>query len=267
MTVGAIAGLSAGLFGIGGGAVMVPALYFAFHGLGVPEDIVMHCAVATSSAVIIANSVRSVRRHNAYGAVDWDLLWPQNLLKSYGLWIGMGAFWAAIWLAPQISGRSLTILFAFISFFVAMQFIFGRPNWVLWDKVPGGLARPFVGGGVGILSSLIGIGGGSLTVPLMSLCGVPIHRAVGTASGFGFAIAVPATLGFIVSGIGVPERPVFSLGYVNLLGCVLVAVIAYITIPYGVKLAHNLSQKRLKICFGLCLIIISANMARKALGY
>ena len=263
--VGAAAGLSSGLFGIGGGSVMVPVLFYAFLSLGVENDVVMHCAVATSSAVIIYNAIRSVRSHHKHGAVDWDLLWPKNPFLSYALWIGLGAFLAALWLAPKMSGEALTLLFAVVAGLISLQFIFGRPDWQLRDSVPGGAARPVVGGGVGILSSLMGIGGGSLTVPLMSLCGVPIHRAIGTASGFGLAIALPATLGFIVSGWGAAGRPAFSVGYVNLLGVVVIAAVAFLTIPLGAKLAHGMSQKKLKMVFGICLLLVAANMARKAL--
>lgn len=264
LTVGAVSGLSAGLFGVGGGSVMVPALYFSFKALGVSDEVVIHCAVATSSAVIIVNAMRSVRSHHQRGAVDWDLLWPKQFWKSYAVWIGLGAFFAAIWLAPRLSGKVLTILFAGVMSLVALQFIFGRPDWRLYDEVPGGAARPIIGGGVGVLSSLMGIGGGSLTVPLMSMCGVPIHRAVGTASGFGFAIGVPATLGFIISGWSIAGRPAFSLGYVNMLGFALIAITALMVIPIGTRLAHSLSQRRLKLIFGICLLLVAANMAFKA---
>ena len=263
--VGGLAGLSAGLFGIGGGAVMVPALFFAFNALGVSQDVVMHSAIATSSAIIIVNAIRSTLSHHKHGAVDWDLLWPKNPFFSYAFWIGLGAFLAAIWLAPRLSGQVLTVLFAGVASLVALQFIFGRPDWKLRETVPGGMTRPIVGGTVGVLSSLMGIGGGSLTVPLMSICGVPIHRAVATASGFGFAIALPATLGFIISGIGAQGRPAFSLGYVNAMGFVLIASIAFLTIPLGAKLAHSMSQKKLKMIFGVCLLFVAINMARKAL--
>lgn len=263
--VGAVAGLTSGLFGIGGGSVMVPVLFFAFISLGVPEDVVMHCAVATSSSVIIFNAIRSVRSHHSHRAVDWDLLWPKNPLQSYAIWIGLGAFAAAIWIAPRLSGASMILIFAVIGSVVALKFIFGQPDWRLRDTVPGGVARPLVGSTVGAISAIMGIGGGSLTVPLMNMCGVPIHRAIGTASGFGLAIALPATLGFIVSGWGIAGRPAFSLGYVNILGFTVIAAVAFLTIPLGAKLAHGMSQKRLKMIFGVCLLLVAANMARKAL--
>lgn len=244
---------------------MVPVLFFAFISLGVPEDVVMHCAVATSSSVIIINAIRSVKSHHGHGAVEWDLLWPKNPLQSYALWIGLGAFVAAIWIAPRLSGASMILIFAIIGSLVALKFIFGQPDWRLRDDVPGGAARPIVGGSVGAISAIMGIGGGSLTVPLMNMCGVPIHRAIGTASGFGLAIALPATVGFIVSGWGVEGRPAFSLGYVNVLGFAIIAAVAFLTIPLGAKLAHGMSQKRLKMIFGICLLLVAANMARKAL--
>ena len=265
LAVGGLAGFSAGLFGIGGGAVIVPALFFAFSSLGYSQDVVMHSAIATSAAVIVVNAVRSVKSHHSHGAVDWDLLWPKNPLQSYGLWIGIGSFAAAVWLAPKLSGQALTILFAAVASVISLQFIFGRPDWQLRSSVPGGLARPFVGGSVGALSSLMGIGGGSLTVPLMAVCGVPIHRAVATASGFGFAIAVPAVIGFIIAGWDAPNRPEFSIGYVNVLGFTAVALLAFFTIPLGAALAHKISQKKLKRVFGICLMLVALNMARKVL--
>ncbi len=264
LAVGVLSGLSAGMFGVGGGAVMVPALFFAFTALGISSEVVMHCAVATSTAVIVVNSIRSVRGHNRHKAVDWELLWPPNRLQSYAVWIGIGAFVAALWVAPYLSGQFLTLLFAVIIGVTSLQFIFGRPDWRLRDTVPKGVAPPFIGGTIGGLSSLLGIGGGSITVPLMSMCGMAMHRAIGTASGFGFAIAAPASLGFMLSGWAVSGRPPLSLGYVNVLGFICIAVVAYIFIPIGVKITHGLSQKKLKSIFGICLLFIALNMARKA---
>ena len=164
-----------------------------------------------------------------------------------------------------MSGQALTILFSIVSGIISLQFIFGRPDWTLRESVPSGAIRPAAGSLIGGLSSLMGIGGGSITVPLMSICGIPIHRAVATASGFGLAIAAPATIGFMLSGFNVPQRPSFSIGYVNVLGFIFMAGLAFFTVPLGAKLAHRLSQKKLKLVFGICLLIICANMARKAL--
>ena len=264
LAVGGVAGLTAGMFGIGGGAVMVPALYYAFSELGVPDDIVMHCAVATSAAVIILNAFRSTRAHHTKEAVDMSLVWPQEKWwQSYGVWIGVGAFAAAIWIAPRLSSDVLTRLFAAVAVLVALQFIFGKPSFVLRSSVPRGPAPVLAGGSVGILSSLMGIGGGSLSVPLLSLCGVPIHRAIGTAATFGLFIAVPATIGFILSGWGVAGRPFGSLGYVNGLGFALITVAAWPIVPFGAKLAHRLDATLLRRIFGICLALVALNMARK----
>ncbi len=264
LAVGAVAGLTAGLFGIGGGAVMVPALHYAFSELGVPDDIVMHCAVATSAAVIILNAMRSTRAHHIKDAVDMTLVWPRpSWWQSYGLWIGIGAFAAAIWIAPRLSGEVLTLLFAVIAVFVSLQFIFGKPSFVVRKSVPRGPAPILAGGSVGVLSSLMGIGGGSLSVPLLTLCGVPIHRAIGTAAAFGLFIAVPATIGFILSGWGVANRPFGSLGYVNGLGFALITFAAWPMVPLGAKLAHRMDAGLLRRIFGICLALVALNMARK----
>ncbi len=266
--VGAVAGFTAGLFGIGGGAVMVPALFFAFDRLGVGEGVLMHCAVATSASVIIVNGWRSTSGHLARGSVATELIWPRpigrNWWRSYALWIGVGAFVGAWWLAPRLRSDTLTLVFAVVAALVALQFILGRPSFTLRRSVPGGAAPPLVGSAVGALSAVMGIGGGSISVPLLSLCGVPVHRAIGTAAGFGLAIAVPATVGFVISGWGVSGRPPLSLGYVNLAGFALIVVAAWFAVPLGTKAAHRLSAVPLKRIFGVLLIAVAANMARKA---
>ena len=243
---------------------MVPALYYAFSEIGVPADIVMHCSVATSAAVIILNAFRSTRAHHAKDAVDMSLVWPKSKWwQSYGLWIGVGAFAAAIWIAPRLSGDVLTRLFAVIALLVSLQFIFGKPSFVFRQTVPRGPAPIIAGGSVGVLSSLMGIGGGSLSVPLLTLCGVPIHRAIGTAAAFGLFIAIPATVGFILSGWGIANRPFGSLGYVNGLGFALITIAAWPMVPFGAKLAHKLDATLLRRIFGICLALVALNMARK----
>ena len=263
--VGALTGVSAGLFGIGGGAVMVPALYFAFTALGVSPDVVQHCAVATSLAVIVLNAIRSVSSHHRHAAVMWDVLWPKNPLSGYALWIGLGAFAGAAWLAPYLPGHILVMIFAVVAGLIALKFIFEPQDFTLRDSLPSGAAKPVIGTVIGGLSGIMGIGGGSLTVPFMTMCGVKIHKAIGTASGFGLAIALPATLGFIWSGWGVDNRPAGSLGYVNLYGFALIAIVSLFFVPIGTALAHKLDQRKLKRVFGICLLLVALNMARKAL--
>ncbi|MEM9600849.1 MAG: sulfite exporter TauE/SafE family protein [Pseudomonadota bacterium] len=262
--VGALAGFAAGLFGIGGGAVMVPALFFAFAAIGVDPDVLMQCAVATSASVIIVNGYRSTRSHLKRESVDMDLLWPRQMWRSYGLWIGLGAFVGAWWLAPRLGSDRLTLIFASVAILVSLQFIFGRPNFTLRKTVPGGMAPPVIGSGLGTLSAIMGIGGGSFSVPLLTLCGVPVHRAIGTAAGFGLAIAVPATAGFVISGWGLDGRPPGSVGYVNLVGFTLIVTAAWFTVPLGTALAHRLEATPLRRIFGVCLALVAINMARKA---
>ena len=263
---GALAGFSAGLFGIGGGAVMVPALFFAFRALGVDDSVLMHSCVATSAAVIIVNGWRSVQSHRARGSVDMDLLLPAVWWNSYALWIGLGSFAAALWLAPRLSSATLTLIFAGVALLVALQFILGRPDRVLRSRVPGGAGPPLIGGSIGAVSAIMGIGGGSLSVPFLTLCGVPVHRAVGTAAGFGLAIAVPATLGYVVSGWGVPGRLPGSLGYVSALGFIAVVVCAWPMVPLGARAAHGLRPGPLRRVFGVALALVALNMARLSIA-
>jgi len=265
LVAGCIAGFSAGLFGIGGGAVMVPVLYYTFSALGYSEDVIMHMAVATSASIIIITALRSAHGHHKKGAVDWALIWPKTLIKSWGLWIGIGAFFGASILSTYISGSQLTVLFGGLMTVLAIQFIFGRPEWRLANDVPGGVAPPVIGSFLGGLCALMGIGFGSIGVTLMILFGRKIHQAIGTAAAIGFFIGMPAALGYVVSGWSVAGRPPLSLGYVNLLGFALMATATLICVPLGVKLAHRLSQDKLRIVFGVCLLLLALNMIRKTL--
>ena len=268
--VGAFAGFSAGLFGIGGGAIIVPALYYTFSALGVPQDVVMHVAVATSAATIIVTSLRSASGHTKKGAVDWDLIWPGQTLagffKGWGFWIALGSLLSALIVARYLSGHTLTLIFAVLASLIALQLVFGRPDWRIAQTVPTGLAAAPIGLTLGGLCSLMGIGFGSFGVTFMLLCGKTVHRAIGTAAALGTYIGVPATLGFIISGWGVPARPAFSLGYVNLAGFAVIAAASFVFAPLGVKAAHALPQAKLRRLFGICLFLVAANMLRKVLG-
>ena len=265
LSVGSLSGFSAGLFGVGGGAVMVPALYYAFNAIGVSEASLMHCAVGTSSSVIIFNSFRAVKSHHTLGAIDWNLLRPKPFITSYAVWIGAGSFFAASFLASIMSAQFLMTLFAMVMIVVSLHFIFGPNNLEVFVSVPTGFSVPIIGSLIGALSSLMGIGGGSITVPLMNMCRIPMNRAVATASGFGFAISLPATIGFIISGWGIDGRPYFSLGYVNVVALVCILSSAFFVVPYGAKIAQTLPQKRLKLLFGYCLLAVALNMAKNSL--
>ena len=263
MVVGAAAGFSAGLFGIGGGAIVVPALYYTFSALGYPNEVVMHTAVATSSATIIVTSLRSAFEHNKHGAVDWNLIWPKNKLVSWGLWIGTGSLLASAVLAQHLSGDILTLIFGGMASLIALQLIFGRPDWRLADNVPVNAITPPIGFTLGALCSLMGIGFGSFGVTFMVLCGKRIHKAIGTAAALGIFISIPATLGFVISGQNVPGLPPLSLGYVNLLGFALIASMSFLFIPLGVRTAHSMQQDKLRMAFGICLLLVALNMLRQ----
>ena len=246
---------------------MVPMLYYTFNALGYPAAVTMHMAVATSAAVIIVTSPRSALGHHKKDAVDWSLVWPRpvlgKLFQNWGLWIGFGALMGSWVMAKFLSGEQLTLLFGLVAAVLALQFIMGRPDWGLASDVPGPPAAPLAGTVLGALCALMGIGFGSIGVTLMLLFGKTIHRAIGTAAAIGFFIGFPAAIGYIISGWGLEGLPPWSLGYVNLLGFGLMAVMTYICVPFGVKLAHDLNQARLRKFFGICLLLVAFNMVRK----
>lgn len=257
LVAGLLAGLTAGLFGIGGGVVMVPALYYALTMLGFGEH-AMHVAVGTSLSVIVVTSLRSLGAHAKHNAVDFEVL------KLWGPWIVIGALIGSA-AAGFISTRSLVALFACIALVLSLQFFFGRPDWKLSDDMPGQPARGLLGAVIGILSALMGIGGGVFGVTLLSICGRTMHVAVATASGFGVAIGLPGALGFVAVGWGQPGLPPFSIGYVNLAGFAILAATAVFVAPLGARLAHRLNAARLRQAFAIGLALVALNMLRSAI--
>ncbi|MCC0079460.1 MAG: sulfite exporter TauE/SafE family protein [Rhodobacter sp.] len=256
--IGGVAGVIAGLLGVGGGIVLVPAFFYAFSALGYGGPQLMQVCLATSLATIIVTSIKSVRAHNRRGAVDWDIL------KGWAPWIATGAVIGMI-AASGLRSVVLQAIFGVLGMVVGLYLAFGRPHWRLGEAMPTGAPRAATGGTVGFLSVLMGIGGGSFGVPLMSLFAVPIHRAVATAAGFGVIIAVPSVIGFLLLN---PESPPpMTLGAVNLPAFALVVAMTMITTPWGVKLAHAMDPKPLKRVFAVFLMIMALNMLRKALGF
>ncbi len=254
-TAGAFAGLIAGMFGVGGGVVIVPALFFVLSALGY-DDTGMHVAVGTSLATIIATSVRSVLAHNKKGAVDW------NVLKAWVPFIVLGSLASSL-LSGFISGEALTAFFGVVAILLSAQFIFGRPGWKMADELPDGVVKASIGGIIGACSALMGIGGGVFGVTLMTLCGRPIHQAVGTAAGFGAAIGVPGAIGFIASGWAHEDLPPMSVGYLSLPGFIIIALLTTLIAPLGASLAHKLPAHRLKQAFGILMLLTAFNMLRK----
>jgi uncharacterized membrane protein YfcA len=254
---GLAAGFVGGLFGIGGGIVIVPALYFVFTVLGVDEAVRMHVAIGTSLSTIISTSWRSLSAHTKAGAVDFDVL------RTWTPWIAFGAVLGAA-VAGLANTEALLIIFGGGLLLIAAQLGFASPNWRMFADLPRAIWRASIASGLGLFSALMGIGGGALGVTIMTLCGRPIHRAVATASGFGAAIAIPATIGYAIIGWGREGLPAWSLGFVSLPGFVLLALLTAITAPIGARLAHRLPQLTLKRAFAVALAGIALNMLREA---
>ncbi|SNZ07246.1 sulfite exporter TauE/SafE family protein [Cohaesibacter gelatinilyticus] len=250
MGAGAVAGLLAGIFGIGGGAVMVPVLYQFLGTLGVEDAVRMHLSVGTSLAVIVPTSLRSYFSHKSRDAVDQDLL--KNYLVSVPIGVVIGSL-----AVSYISADGLKAVFAAIAFVVALKMMFGKESWRLAEDLPGATGRGAAGVMIGLLSSLMGIGGGVLNNTFMTLYNRPIHQAVATSSGVGVLISIPGTLGFIWAGWGKEALPDFSLGFVNLLAVALIIPITIYTAPLGVKIAHSLPKSVLTRAFGIFLSIVA----------
>ncbi len=256
--IGGFAGIIAGLLGVGGGIVLVPAFFYAFTLLGYAGPQLMQVCLATSLATIIVTSLKSVRTHNMRGAVDWEIL------KGWAAWIAIGAV-VGVLAASGLRSVALQAIFGGVGVVVGLYLALGREHWRLGEAMPKGGARGATGAGIGFLSVLMGIGGGSFGVPLMTLFGVPIHRAVATAAGFGITIAVPSVLGFLLMPIDAP--PPYTLGAVNIPAFLLVIAMTNLTAPLGVKLAHAMDPKPLRRVFAVFIMLMALNMLRKALGY
>ncbi len=258
LVIGAFAGVLAGLLGVGGGIVLVPAFFYAFSALGYDSPQLMQICLATSLATIIFTSTRSVMSHHKKGAVNWDIL------KAWAPGIVVGAMFGVV-TASALRSDTLQAIFGGLAVLVGLYMTFGKSTWRLGDAMPGGLFRAVFSPVVGFLSVLMGIGGGSFGVPLMTLHGIAIHRAVATAAGFGVIIAVPAVIGFFFAPVDV--APPFTLGSVNLVAFVLVVAMTMMTAPMGAALAHRMDPKPLKRVFGIFLILVALNMLRKAAGF
>ena len=259
LLTGAFAGVLAGLLGVGGGIVIVAALFYVFTALDYPAETMMHVCVATSLATIIATSARSLHAHWKRGAVDVDVL------KGWTPGIVVGALLGVL-AAEALKSEALMLIFAVVAFGVALHMAFGSNRARLADAPPHGGKRFGVSGAVGFLSTLMGIGGGTFGVPLLTLFNMPVHRAVATSAGFGLIIAVPSAAGFVAAGWGAEMRPPFTLGYVNLPAFAIIVPMTVICAPYGVKLAHGMNPRPLKLLFALFLAVTALNMGRVAVG-
>lgn len=258
LAIGAFAGVLAGLLGVGGGIILVPAFFYAFSALGFGSPQLMQMCLATSLATIIVTSLRSLNAHNKKGAVDW------TILRTWAPGIVIGAI-VGVFLVASLRTLSLQLIFGGLAIAIGLWMTFGSNSWRIAQAMPTGLARAALSPLLGFLSVLMGIGGGSFGVPVMSLYNTPIHRAVATAAGFGVLIAVPSVIVLLFKDVAV--APPFTVGSVNFVAFGLVVAMTLITAPWGAALAHRTDANRLKRVFGVFLVLVALNMLRKAVGW
>lgn len=252
IAAGVVTGLLAGLFGIGGGAVIVPVLYEAFRLAGVPEEVRMQLCVGTSLAIIVPTTVRSYLAHRARGLVIPEVmrLWAAPAIAG----VALGSL-AAVF-APAALFKAAFVLIVSI---IATKMLLGRESWALGDRLPGRAAMAGYGFLVGLGSSLVGISGGSLVTAILTLYRRSIHSAVATASGIGVPITLAGTVGYVLAGLPHEgELPPLSIGFVSVIGLVMIAPISSYVAPLGARLAHAASKRQLEIGFGLFLVLAAA---------
>jgi uncharacterized membrane protein YfcA len=247
---GVITGVLAGLFGIGGGAVIVPVLYEVFRVLGVAEDVRMQLCVGTSLAIIVPTTVRSYLAHRAKGMALPGIVREWALPAVAG--VAVGSVTAAL-----ASGAVLKVAFVLVAAVIATKLLLGRETWRFASELPGRIAMAAYGFLIGLSSSMMGVSGGSISSMILTLYGKPIHTAVATSAGVGVPITIAGTLGYVLAGL--PHQsslPPLSVGFVSLIGVALMAPISAATAPLGARLAHALPRRRLEIAFGLFLLAI-----------
>jgi len=258
LLAGLVGGVLAGMLGVGGGIVIVPILDFALGVLGVSPSIRMQIAVATSLATIIPTSISSSRAHFKRQSVD------VSLAKRWAPWIFIGAL-AGAWVASQVHSRVLSAIFGSVAFLVALKLILPLDEKTLTRQVPRGPAIVPAPVLIGFVSTMMGIGGGSFSVPTLTFFGEPIHRAVGTSALFGMLIAIPGTIGFMITGYGNPLLPMGSIGFVNLIGLAVIAPATILAAPVGAHLAHKMNKRHLTLFFGVFLLVVSGRMLMQTL--
>lgn len=248
---GIATGLLAGLFGIGGGAIIVPVLYEVFRVLGVPDEVRMQLCVGTSMAIILPTTIRSYQAHKAKGAVMHDVVRAWALPAVAGVALGS----AIALVAP---GGVFKIVFVLVALTISFKMLFGRDDWRIADEFPGRLGMIGYGLLMGLTSSFMGVSGGSVSNMIQTLHGKPLHNAVATSSGLGVPITIAGTIGLMLAGL--PKQalmPPLSIGYVSLIGFALMAPVSSYTAPFGARLAHSLPKRKLEIGFGIFLLVVS----------
>ncbi len=249
---GVVTGILAGLFGIGGGGVIVPVLYEVFRVLEVPEGVRMQLCVGTSLAIIVPTAFRSYRAHRERGAGLTDVMRAWTIPAVMG--VGVGAAIAAI--AP---GWVFKLAFALIASFIALRLLFSRDDWRIADDFPRGPLMWLYGFCVGLGSSLMGVSGGSISNMFLTLHNKPIHQAVATSAGLGIPITIAGAIGFMIAGLPYQaQMPPLSIGFVSLIGFAVMAPVSSFMAAYGARLAHALPKRKLEIAFGIFLLVIAA---------
>lgn len=260
---GVIAGFLAGMFGIGGGAILVPVFYQLFALLGVDEAVCMHLSVGTSFGVIVPTSIRSYYSHLKFGKVD------QDMLRSWMIAVPVGVALASA-ITAYISGASLRVIFAIIAVVVGSKLIFAKDSWRLGDDLPKKPISTLVGGGIGFVSTFMGIGGGVMNNTYMTLFGRPLHQAVSTSAGVGVLIAVPGVIGYVIAGLwsgsSAYQMPMLTFGYVNLVTVLVIIPVTLLMAPLGVRVAHMMSKRHLELVFGGFLFLVAARFIFSLLG-
>ncbi|MBV6631901.1 MAG: sulfite exporter TauE/SafE family protein [Alphaproteobacteria bacterium] len=250
---GLFAGLLAGLLGVGGGIVLVPVLFELYGVMGVADEVRMHSAIGTSLATIIATSISSIRAHKKRGSVDF------SIVRAWAPFVALGAVAGGV-IANFVSGEGLTAFFACLAMLVAINMALAPSHKPLRQGLPGPVGSAGIGSTIGVVSSLMGIGGGTLSVPTMVMCAVTPTTAVGTSSAIGLVIAIFGASSFAVNGFGSVGLPFGSVGYVNLIGFALIVPLTMLAAPWGAKLAHALPGQRLKQVFACFLLIVAVRM-------
>lgn len=257
LVTGVLSGIAAGLLGIGGGAIIVPALAIALGWLGFDGDVVQHVAVGTSLAIIIPTGIVSARSHHKRGAVDIEIL------KLWAPVVVVTTFVGGL-LAGFFTGDVLRVVFGVMALLIAANILLPFQERLMGHLRNSPATHRISAAFVGFISALMGVGGGSLSVPTIHAFGATMHKAVGTGAAIGVFIALAGTLGFIISGWSVEGRPPLSLGYINMVALVLVGVTAALCAPIGAAVAHRLQQRTLKIAFAVFLTFVGLNMIWKA---
>jgi uncharacterized protein len=252
VSAGIMTGMLAGLFGIGGGAVIVPVLFEVFRVVGVPDEVRMQLCIGTSLAIIVPTTIRSYRAHRARGLVIAPVMRDWAVPSMIGVVLGSVA--AAI--APA---GMFKIAFVIIAGIIATKLLLGRDDWLIADDLPGRLTMNGYGFLIGLASSLMGISGGSLATLVLTLYGKPIHNAVATSAGIGVPITIAGTVGYCLAGLPHQSQlPPLSIGFVSVIGVLMMAPISSYVAPFGARLAHALPKRRLEVAFGLFLLVASA---------